>query len=253
MPAPALAASQILIDGDRFRTESPEGDYEGVININVEARPHEIDIEFVAGPEAGNSNYGIFRFLDDRLEICLELNGNSRPKAFRAASGSGCALERLRRTSRQRPDNVTGGTASAASVSPSLTGDPADFRYVDSPALRKLQGEWLPVELVTNGDAMQSTLLGFGVRSTKRNEMKVLFGGKTMVHALMKFDETANPIHVDYCLLGGSSKGVVQQGLLQWIGEEACFCMAAPGQPRPSEFASPRGSERTLSRWRRKS
>jgi hypothetical protein len=36
MPAGALAASRILIDGDRFRTESPEANYEGIFNINVE-------------------------------------------------------------------------------------------------------------------------------------------------------------------------------------------------------------------------
>ena len=60
-PAAALSASRILIDGDRFRTESPDATYEGIFNVNVEAEPHEIDIEFVAGPEAGNWNFGIFR------------------------------------------------------------------------------------------------------------------------------------------------------------------------------------------------
>ena len=45
----------MLIDGDRFRTESPEATYEGVFNIDVEADPHDIDIEFVEGPEAGNT------------------------------------------------------------------------------------------------------------------------------------------------------------------------------------------------------
>ena len=66
IPASALTASRVLIDGDRFRTESPEATYEGVFNINVEAQPHEIDIEFVAGPEAGNWNFGIFRLDGDR-------------------------------------------------------------------------------------------------------------------------------------------------------------------------------------------
>ena len=65
IPASALEASRLLIDGDRFRTESPEATYEGVFNINVEAQPHEIDIEFVEGPEAGNWNYGIFRLDGD--------------------------------------------------------------------------------------------------------------------------------------------------------------------------------------------
>ncbi len=54
LPAAAFDSSRLLIDGDRFRTESPEAIYEGVFNINVESQPHEIDIEFVEGPEAGN-------------------------------------------------------------------------------------------------------------------------------------------------------------------------------------------------------
>jgi uncharacterized protein (TIGR03067 family) len=68
IPASALKSSRLLIDGDRFRTESPEANYEGVFNINVEATPHEIDIEFIAGPEAGNWNYGIYRLNGDTLD-----------------------------------------------------------------------------------------------------------------------------------------------------------------------------------------
>src|SRR6185295_974584 len=113
IPASALGASQILIDGDRFRTESPEANYEGIFNINVEAQPHEIDIEFVEGPEAGNWNFGIFRFNEEQLEICLELNGKPRPRGFSSSPGSGCAYEILKRTSHSRPKNVTGGIPSA--------------------------------------------------------------------------------------------------------------------------------------------
>ena len=116
MPAAALQASRLLIDGDRFRTESPEATYEGVFNINVEAQPHEIDIEFVEGPEAGNWNFGIFRLNGDTVEFCLDMNGKPRPTEFCASPGSGHACETLRRTSHARPENVKGGTASAVSI-----------------------------------------------------------------------------------------------------------------------------------------
>ena len=117
IPAGASEASRILIDGDRFRTESPEATYEGVFNINVEAQPHEIDIEFVEGPEAGNWNFGIFRLEGDQFELCLNVNGKPRPPAFRTSPGSGHAYETLKRTSHSRPENVTGGTASALEAS----------------------------------------------------------------------------------------------------------------------------------------
>src|SRR6185295_17509466 len=89
IPAGALAASHILIDGDRFRTESSEATYEGVFNINVETQPHEIDIEFVEGPEAGNWNFGIFRLEGEQLEICLDMNGQPRPAGFCTSPMSG--------------------------------------------------------------------------------------------------------------------------------------------------------------------
>src|SRR5262249_32874943 len=90
-------------------TESHEATYEGIFNINVETDPHEIDIDFVAGPEAGNRNFGIFRLDGDGLEICLDMNGKTRPKEFRSTGGAGRAVERLARVSDTRPDNVTGG------------------------------------------------------------------------------------------------------------------------------------------------
>jgi uncharacterized protein (TIGR03067 family) len=110
MPAAALAASRVLIDGDRFRTESVEAVYEGVFTIDVEAQPARIDIEFVEGPEAGNWSYGIYELDGDRLTICLGLTGVSRPEAFKTSAGSGHALEQLRRASAERPKAVSGGT-----------------------------------------------------------------------------------------------------------------------------------------------
>ena len=84
------ATSRILIDGDRFRTESPEANYEGIFNINVEAQPHEIDIEFVAGPEAGNWNFGIFRLDGDQLDLPRH-ERQAAAAAFNTSPGSGQA------------------------------------------------------------------------------------------------------------------------------------------------------------------
>ena len=66
----------------------------GVFNINVEAQPHEIDIEFVAGPEAGNWNFGIFRLDGDQLEICLDMNGKPRPADFARPQGAAMPTRR---------------------------------------------------------------------------------------------------------------------------------------------------------------
>jgi hypothetical protein len=54
---------------------------------------------------------------------------------------------------------------------------------------------------------------------------------------------------VDYLHLSGSSKGAVSLGIMEWVGDEVRFLMAAPGRPRPSGFDDAAG---TLSGWRRK-
>lgn len=245
-----MSGSRILIDGDRFRTESPEAIYEGVFNINVEAEPNEIDIEFVEGPEAGNWNYGIFRLDGDRLEICLDINGKPRPMGFRTLPGSGQAFERLTRTSHARPDKVSGGTPAPLVSLP--RSDRSGFDYVASDTLARLQGEWSAVKLVRDGQSLPPAMLASGHRSANGNELKITFGGQLVIHALVRINETAEPIEVDYYNLHGTLAGTIQYGVMKWVGNDACFNMAPPGAARPSDFECPQGENRILSQWRPK-
>src|SRR5258708_37617728 len=95
-----------------------EATWAGVFLIDVEAKPAGIDIEFVEGPEAGRWSYGIYRFDGADLILCLGLTGAPRPTRFATTSGSGHALERLRRVSAARPADGTGGTATAPRPGP---------------------------------------------------------------------------------------------------------------------------------------
>ncbi len=110
LPASMFTNSHLLIDGDRFRMESPEAGYEGIFTIDVEQAPHHIDIDFVEGPEAGNRCFGIFQLEHDRLTFCLGLAGAKRPDRFVTGHGSGHALEELVRVNPARPSGVDGGT-----------------------------------------------------------------------------------------------------------------------------------------------
>lgn len=251
VPPGAIASSRLLIDGDRFRTESPEATYEGVFNIDVEAEPHAIDIEFIAGPEAGNTNRGIFRFEGEGLTICLDMNGKDRPAGFRTSPGSGHALETLRRASTTRPEAVTGGTAPPAAA-PLPRHDGSGFEYAASPTLTRLQGEWVSEKLVMDGKEAPAMMAGAGRRVAKGNEVKVSFGGRVIIDARVRIDEGTSPMGVDYYHLSGAAKGSVQCGVMSWQGDVACFCMAAPGQPRPTDLTCEPGSGRTLSHWRKK-
>lgn len=253
VPAGVITGSRILMDGDRFRTESPSAVYEGVFNIDVEASPHAIDIEFVAGPEAGNWNYGIFRLEGDKLEICLDMNGKPRPKAFKTTPGSGHACEVLVRTSGSRPEAVTGGVrGEKPPAAPASVPAPPGFDYVPSPTLDRLQGEWTPGKTVRDGMELPAFMLKSGLRVGRCNHVTVSFGGTVMVDALVRIDETVTPMHVDYANIGGPAKGTIQLGIMEWRGDEAWFCIGAPGGERPRDFECAKGSGRTLSAWKKK-
>ena len=95
-------------------------------------------------------------------------------------------------------------------------------------------------------------MLSTGLRTATQNQVKITFGGQLMIDAFVRIDESTDPIKVDYYNLCGPAKGTVQPGIMRWIGDDAYLNMAAPGQPRPSDFDCPVGSGRTLSQWRRK-
>ena len=48
MSAEMLTTSRLLIDGDRFRSETPGATYEGIFNIDVESDPHNASIVYAA-------------------------------------------------------------------------------------------------------------------------------------------------------------------------------------------------------------
>lgn len=250
MPLSMLSKSFVLIDGDRFRVESPEATYEGIFTIDVEQAPHRIDIDFVEGPEAGNRCEGLFNLDGDRFTICLGLVGAARPECFATTPGSGHALEELTRVTHARPSGVDGGTPVAPDPTPTTHAE--EFKTVVTPTLQKLHGEWLPLELITSGKLLEPSYLPFGLRIQTGAETKIVFGGQTMVHAKIRCNEAATPIEIDYFNLVGKAKGSISFGLFRWDGEEAVFCMGAPGASRPSVFSSDASNGCTLSRWRRK-
>lgn len=89
---------------------------------------------------------------------------------------------------------------------------------------------------------MPERWLGHGARTMTGNEVVVVFGGQTMVHAKVRIDDTRAPIAIDYLDLRAKQRGVVTLGIMEWIGDDVRFLMAPVGAPRPTEFTP--GKER---------
>lgn len=259
IPASFFTSSRLLIDGDRFRTESPEGNYEGIFTIDVEASPQRIDIDFIEGPEAGNRCEGLFELLGpDRIRFCLGLAGSSRPAGFVTSPGSGHALESLVRIEHARPPGVDGGTPQEL-PEPAPAADPRDAASFDAPPTtlhQQLEGEWIPLELITAGKPLAESYLPYGSRTHSGTHTKVVFGGQTMIDAKTRFLSLArSPIEIDYLHLAGKDQGALSHGLFRWDDDDrtiAVFCFAPPGSPRPNDFTSTAANKHTFSRWRRK-
>src|SRR5262249_3721976 len=112
-------------------------------------------------------------------------------------------------------------------------------------------GEWTPTELVMDGKPMPKEWLAFGLRTMAGRDMKVTFNGQLMAHATVRLDERAEPIAGAYLNLTGQTKGSGSLGIMEWIGDEVRFLIAAAGDPRPANFDTVARTA-TLSRWRRR-
>ena len=246
------AGSRMLMDGDKFRTESPMANYDGEFSIDVEKDPHEIDIEFIEGPEAGNWSYGIYRLEGDSLTICLGLAGAPRPTDFATSPKSSHALERLRRAARNRPAGVTGGTRSHTPITPPCFGSEETHEEIQvRPDHLRLEGEWSPLKLVVDGQNMPISFIKDGRRVGCGVHVTVTLMGQVMVDADLRIRDGSDPIEVDYISDRPDGSKSVQLGIMRWDGDDVTSCFAPPGAPRPITFESAKGSGLVLSSWRK--
>jgi uncharacterized protein (TIGR03067 family) len=122
--AHASGQSCIVIDGDRFRVQSARSAYEGLFTIDVEQTPHQIDIEFVDGPNAGSVSRGVFVLRDDALVLALSSGAAPRPTELLAATTPGHAFQVLRRTASKasaKPDASTPSGRRDGAMAPRAT------------------------------------------------------------------------------------------------------------------------------------
>jgi uncharacterized protein (TIGR03067 family) len=224
-------AARIVVRGNRFTTIAMGAAYEGTVVVHQTTAPKSFELHFEQGPEKGNTNLGIYELDGDTWRICLATRGSERPNEFAAPPGTGIALETLHRG--LEADAPVEPVAPDASAAPA--GGPAP----------ELAGEWVPLSLVLDGQPFDRAMLKYGKRIATANEVTVKFGPQVVLQAQYSVDRSCTPMTMDYVLANGKT----QLGIWSQEGKRLTTCFGAPGQPRPSQFASTPGDGRTLTVW----
>ena len=228
LPTGAFAGARIVIEDNRFTSFAMGAAYGGTMSVNTRTNPKSFSLKFTEGPEKGNTNQGIYELDGNRWKICLSTTGGPAPNAFSTSPGSGHALETLERG------------AAAVGV------EPPALEMTGRGPISELEGEWAMVSCIRNGDPLGPMMVKGGKRVTRGNDTTVFFGDHPFLKTTFTLDPSQQPKTID---LGNA--GEVQRGIYELDGETMKICYAAPGERRPSDYATARGDGRTMAVWQR--
>ena len=146
---------------------------------------------------------------------------------------------------------LTGGLLLAAHSAPAEDPKAAD------PDLARLQGTWSTVSLINNGKILVAenappkpgpvTSLAY-----EGDHWLVLVDGQTVATGITRLDSSKTPKEIDILDASGTTNEKAQLGIYELDGDTYKYCLAPPGKPRPTVFASPEGSGISLGVSRRR-
>ncbi len=147
---------------------------------------------------------------------------------------------------------LTGGLLLAVSL-PAQTAPP---RPAD-PDLARLQGTWSTVSLISSGRPVAAAHLPpqpgpVTALAYEGDRWLVLMDGQTVATGVTRLDSSKTPKEIDILDASGVKTDKSQLGIYELDGDTYKYCLAPPGKPRPTEFASPPGSGISLGVSRRK-
>jgi uncharacterized protein (TIGR03067 family) len=225
------SGSKVVLDGQKFTTIAMGNDYGGTVDLDATKSPKTFDLIFTSGPHKGLKSLGIYELDGETWRICLAFAGiQTRPKEFATTPGSGLALETLKRGDISEPAESTVG--------------------VDAGPATELEGEWAMVSGSFDGHPMEASLVKLGRRILRGSQLTVLFGSQVFMKARVKLDSSKSPKQIDYAIASGANGASTQLGIYERDGTTLKLCMAAAGQPRPTDFTSAKGDGRTLTMWK---
>ena len=97
---------------------------------------------------------------------------------------------------------------------------------------------------------MSKEMVTWAKRITTGNITKVMAGPQLMLHVSFTVDDSIEPKLIDYVNLSGANKGKSQAGIYDLNDNVLRVCMSPPGKPRPTEFRSKKGDNRSFTTWK---
>jgi RNA polymerase sigma factor (sigma-70 family) len=115
----------------------------------------------------------------------------------------------------------------------------------------KLQGTWLMVSGVANGDALSDEAVKDRKVVIEDDKITELERGKKLIPSDFVLDTTRDPKAIDAIPLEGGFKGMKHRGIYALVGDSLKLCFSKAGDIRPIAFICEKGSQRVLLVYKR--
>lgn len=104
MPEDVLAATKLAIGDRSYRVDMSGQQDQGEIRLELGQEPLAMTLIGTKGPNSGKTIPAIFKLEADRLVICYNLEGETRPTEFSSTKDSMIALIVYERSQQDQPD-----------------------------------------------------------------------------------------------------------------------------------------------------
>lgn len=84
LPDESVKGTKLVLTADKYRYQNDQGDYKLYPAEEIKA----MDIIGSEGPNKGKSILAIYELESDKLKICYDLTGKTRPKRFKTEAGT---------------------------------------------------------------------------------------------------------------------------------------------------------------------
>jgi len=82
LPAEAVKSIRLELTDGRYRLTGAESPDEGTWTLHPDEKPLGMDVKGTNGPNKGKTFLSIFELDGDRMKICYDLSGRTRPTRF---------------------------------------------------------------------------------------------------------------------------------------------------------------------------